>query len=44
MLKFLLKLLPLLLHEGADLLKEHLDKRRKAKEEKEVEPLETPSE
>jgi hypothetical protein len=35
MLKILLKFLPLIIHEGFELLKEHLEKRRLKKEKNE---------
>ena len=35
MFKILLKFFPLILHEGIDLLKEHLEKRRPKKEKNE---------
>ncbi len=34
MFKFILKFLPLILHEGVDLLKEHLEKRKQLKQNK----------
>lgn len=34
MFRFILKFLPLILHEGVDLLKEHLEKRKQLKQNK----------